>query len=65
MISVRTAAQRGQFARILSPDGDKQSLLIGQDVCIYAGEFDRPEAAQVKLSPTAMPMCSLRARLSC
>lgn len=43
--------KRGRFALILSPDGDEQSLTIGQDVRVYAGEFDGPEAAQVKLPP--------------
>lgn len=44
--------KRGRFALILSPDGDGQSLVIDQDVRVYAGELDGNEAAHVKLPPS-------------
>lgn len=43
--------KRGRFALILSPEGGEQSLIIDQDVRVYAGELDGYEAAHVKLPP--------------
>ncbi len=44
--------KRGRFELILSPDGDEQSLVIDQDVRVYAGELDGAEAARLELPPT-------------
>lgn len=49
--SLDPAKKRGRLALILSPDGDEQSLLIDQDVRVYAGELDGYEAAHLKLPP--------------
>ncbi len=49
--SLNPAHKRGRFALILSPDGEEQSLVIDQDVRVYAGEFDGYEAAHLHLPP--------------
>lgn len=43
--------KRGRFALIISHDGDEQSLVIGQDVRVYAGSIDGHEAAHLELQP--------------
>jgi redox-sensitive bicupin YhaK (pirin superfamily) len=42
--------KRGRLRLIVSPDRAQGSLLIHQDARIYAGEFNEPEAAELKVS---------------
>jgi redox-sensitive bicupin YhaK (pirin superfamily) len=42
--------KRGHLRLIVSPDRAQGSLLIHQDARIYAGEFNGPEAADLKVS---------------
>jgi len=49
--SIDPVEKRGRLALILSPDGDKQSLVIDQDIRVYAGDFDGYEAANLELHP--------------
>ena len=49
--SLDPAKKRGRLALILSPDGSEQSLVIDQDVRVYAGELDGYEAAHFELPP--------------
>ena len=45
------ADKQGRLRLILSPDGEADSLTIGQDARIYAGLFDDGEAAELHLVP--------------
>ena len=49
--SIDPEKTRGRLALIISPDGDEQSLVIDQDVRVYAGSIDGDEAAHLELQP--------------
>jgi len=43
--------RRGRFRLVVSPDGRDGSLVIGQDVRLYAGLLDGAETASLELAP--------------
>lgn len=45
------APKRGRLQAIASRDGIDGSLRLRQDACVYAGLFDRDEAARLELAP--------------
>lgn len=45
------AQKRGQLRLIISPEGDLGSLSVYQDVCVYAGLFDKDESATLVVQP--------------
>jgi redox-sensitive bicupin YhaK (pirin superfamily) len=43
--------KRGQLRLIISPEGEAGSLSVYQDARVYAGLFDKDEAASLELQP--------------
>lgn len=43
--------RRGKFCLVISPDGEKHTLPVYQDVKVYAGLFDRGEETVYELAP--------------
>jgi hypothetical protein len=45
------AERRGKLRLVVSPDGDRGSLTIGQDARLHVGTFDAGESAVLPLEP--------------
>jgi hypothetical protein len=58
------ADKRGRLRLVGSPDGADGSVVIHQDVRLFAGLFDGDEAATLALAPGRAPMSTWRVGVS-